>query len=85
VKWIGEALARTHAALEPAYVQELQEMLRQIESMCAQAETDPMAADADALQKAKEQLDRQSVRLHETSIAKSLREMRVTATPKPTS
>ena len=44
-----------------------------------------MAADADALQKAKEQLDRQSVRLHETSIAKSLREMRVTATPKPTS
>ena len=85
VKWIGEALARTHAALEPAYVQELQEMLRQIESMCAQAETNPMAADADALQKAKEQLDRQSVRLHETSIAKSLREMRVTATPKPTS
>jgi molecular chaperone DnaK (HSP70) len=85
VKWIGEALARTHAALEPAYVQELQEMLRQIELMCAQAETDPMAANADALHKAKEQLDRQSVRLHETSIAKSLREMRVTATPKPTS
>ena len=85
VKWIGEALARTHAALEPAYVQELQEMLRTIESMCAQAETDPMAADADALHKAKEQLDRQSVHLHETSIAKSLREMRVTATPKPTS
>ena len=84
VKWIGEALARTHAALEPAYVQELQEMLRTIESMCAQAETDPMAANADALHKAKEQLDRQSVHLHETSIAKSLREMRVTATPKPT-
>ena len=82
VKWIGEALARTHAALEPAYVQELQEMLRQIELMCAQAETDPMAANADALHKAKEQLDRQSVHLHETSIAKSLREMRVTATPK---
>jgi molecular chaperone DnaK (HSP70) len=85
VKWIGEALARTHAALEPAYVQELQEMLRQIELMCAQAETDPMAANADALHKAKEQLDRQSVHLHETSIAKSLREMRVTATPKTTS
>ena len=85
VKWIGEALARTQAALEPAYVLQLQEMLRQIESMCAQAETDPMAANADALHKAKEQLDRQSVRLHETSIAQSLREMRVTATPKTTS
>ncbi|MSR34691.1 MAG: hypothetical protein EXS12_07870 [Phycisphaerales bacterium] len=84
VKWIGEALARTHAALEPAYVQELQEMLRKIESMCAQAETDPMAADADALHKAKEQLDRQSVHLHETSIAQSLREMRVAPTSKPT-
>jgi len=83
VKWIGEALARTHAALEPAYVQELQEMLRQIELMCAQAETDPMAANADALHKAKEQLDRQSVHLHETSIAKSLREMRVSPTNKP--
>ena len=82
VKWIGEALARTQAALEPAYVLQLREMLRQIESMCAQAETDPMAANADALHKAKEQLDRQSVRLHETSIAQSLREMRVTATPK---
>jgi molecular chaperone DnaK (HSP70) len=83
VKWIGEALARTQAALEPAYVLQLQEMLRQIQSMCAQAETDPMAADANALHKAKEQLDRQSVHLHETSIAQSLREMRVTATPKP--
>ena len=83
VKWIGEALARTHAALEPAYVQELQEMLRTIESMCAQAETDPMAADADALHKAKEQLDRQSVHLHETSIAQSLRDMRVSPTNKP--
>ena len=85
VKWIGEALARTQAALEPAYVLQLQEMLRQIESMCVQAETDPMAANADALHKAKDQLDRQSVRLHETSIAQSLREMRVTATPKTTS
>ena len=83
VKWIGEALARTHAALEPAYVQELQEMLRTIESMCAQAESDPMAADADALHKAKEQLDRQSVHLHETSIAQSLRDMRVSPTNKP--
>ena len=83
VKWIGEALARTHAALEPAYVQELQEMLRTIESMCAQAETDPMAADADALHKAKEQLDRQSVHLHETSIAQSLRDMSVSPTNKP--
>ena len=83
VKWIGEALARTHAALEPSYVQELQEMLRTIESMCAQAETDPMAADADALHKAKEQLDRQSVHLHETSIAQSLRDMRVSPTNKP--
>ncbi len=83
VKWIGEALARTHAALEPAYVQELQEMLRTIESMCAQAETDPMAANADALHKAKEQLDRQSVHLHETSIAQSLRDMSVSPTNKP--
>ena len=83
VKWIGEALARTHAALEPAYVQELREMLRTIESMCAVAESDPMAADADALHKAKEQLDRQSVHLHETSIAQSLRDMRVSPTNKP--
>ena len=83
VKWIGQALERTHAALEPAYVLELREMLHKIESMCAQAESDPMAANANALQQAKEQLDRQSVRLHETSIAQSLRDMRVTPTNKP--
>jgi hypothetical protein len=44
-----------------------------------------MAADADALHKAKEQLDRQSVHLHETSIAQSLRDMSVSPTNKPSS
>ncbi|MCE9620215.1 MAG: Fe-S protein assembly chaperone HscA [Planctomycetes bacterium] len=83
VKWIGEALTRTREALLPAYVAELEGAMKALLALCDQAERDPGAVDANAMQKAKELLDRQSVHLHETSIAQSLRDMRVSAAPKP--
>jgi molecular chaperone DnaK (HSP70) len=83
-KWIAEALARVRDALDPAYAAEIEAALARLRALCAQAERDPMAADADLLQRTKEQLDRLSVRLHETAIARSLREMPVPPTDAPT-
>ena len=75
LKWIGEALERTGEALEPAYREELEACMTRLKGMCEAAERDPARTDADAFHQAKESLDRLSMRLHETSIARSLRGM----------
>jgi molecular chaperone DnaK (HSP70) len=75
LKWIGEALARTREALDPAYMEELEASMTRLKGFCEAAERDPAATDADAFHKAKETLDRLSMRLHETSIARSLKSM----------
>jgi molecular chaperone DnaK (HSP70) len=75
LKWIGEALARTREALDPAYMEELEASMTRLKGFCEAAERDPAATDADAFHKAKEALDQRSMRLHETSIARSLKSM----------
>ncbi|MFN7021901.1 MAG: Hsp70 family protein [Phycisphaerales bacterium] len=75
-KWIEAALARPGVKddLDSAYVADLASRLGALRAMCDAAERDWRGVDADAFHAAKEGLDRASVRLHEVSIARSLRE-----------
>ena len=75
LKWIGEALERTRAALEADYLEQLDASMVRLKGFCEAAERNPAATDADAFHKAKEALDQLSMRLHETSIARSLKSM----------
>ena len=72
LKWIGEALERTRPALDAVYTEELEAGMTRLKGFCEAAERDPAACNADAFHQAKEALDRLSMRLHETSIARSL-------------
>ena len=75
LKWIGEALERTRAALQADYLEQLDASMMRLKGFCEAAERNPGATDADAFHKAKEALDQLSMRLHETSIARSLKSM----------
>jgi molecular chaperone DnaK (HSP70) len=73
LKWIGERFERFKDLLEAEYRVQL---LRQIETLrgyVRQAETDWKSVDANAFHKAKEDLDRGSIRLQEVGIAMSLK------------
>ncbi len=74
IKWISDALERVRATLDHAYLQQLDQLLTRLQGFVALAEREPGQVDAQAFQQAKEQLDRASVRVHEASIAQSLRE-----------
>lgn len=74
VKWISDGLARVGEKLDPAYQRELEAGVAQLRAMIESAERDWQSVDPNAFQKAKEMLDQQSVRMHEVSIAASLRE-----------
>jgi hypothetical protein len=58
--------------------------MTRLKGFCEAAERDPAATDADAFHKAKETLDRLSMRLHETSIARSLKSMSTDRSPPTT-
>ncbi|TVQ60872.1 MAG: molecular chaperone DnaK [Phycisphaerales bacterium] len=73
VKWIGERLARFKSELEPAYAAELDAKLGEVRGYIDRARADWRSVDANAFAKAKDELDRASVRLQEVSIAASLR------------
>lgn len=73
LKWIGEGLARHGGRLEPAYRNELRAKIDVLQSLVARAEADWRGVDANEFQRAKEDLDRASVRLQEVSIAESLK------------
>ncbi|MBU3728948.1 MAG: hypothetical protein FGM37_06830 [Phycisphaerales bacterium] len=74
LKWIGEALARVRDALDPAYVSDLESRAGAVAAMVEQGRGDAASCDADAFQRAKEELDRFSMPLHEASITRTLRE-----------
>ena len=74
LKWIGEALARVRDALDPPYVRELQSRADAVAARVDLGRRDPLSCDADALQRAKEELDRFSMPLHEASITRTLRD-----------
>ncbi|MBL8764649.1 MAG: Hsp70 family protein [Phycisphaerae bacterium] len=71
--WIARQLSRARPELDPAYASDLDAGLERLGSLIARAESDWSSVDADAFHRAKEELDRASVRLHEVSIARSLR------------
>jgi molecular chaperone DnaK (HSP70) len=73
VKWIGEALQRVRGELESAYVARLESLMAEVGAFIENARQDPRAVDADAFHASKEQLDQESVGLHEAAIAASLR------------
>lgn len=72
-KWIGERLARYGALLDPPYRDDLARRVDELRALIAAAEKDWKAVDPNAFQRAKEELDRASVRLQEVGIAESLK------------
>lgn len=74
LKWITERLDALENDLEPEYAADLRRRIEALETLTRTAAVDWRAVDADAFHKAKHDLDEASVRLHEVSIAKSLRE-----------
>lgn len=73
LKWIGEGLDRHGDRLEPGYRDELRAKMDVLRSLVSRAESDWRSVDANEFQRAKEDLDRASVRLQEVSIAESLK------------
>jgi molecular chaperone DnaK (HSP70) len=74
VKWIRDRLGAVADDLEADYRDELASIIERLESMVQSAEQDWRTVDANAFHALKEQLDQASVRLHEVSIAASLRD-----------
>jgi molecular chaperone DnaK (HSP70) len=74
LKWIGERLDALTDELEPAYRDELRAKMSELAGFVERADADWSNVDPNAFHAAKESLDQASLRLHEVSIAKSLRE-----------
>jgi molecular chaperone DnaK (HSP70) len=74
LKWIEQSLAKHRDSLEPAYASALRARIEALRGIIAAAEADWQSVDPGAFQRAKEALDRESMRLHEVSIAASLRD-----------
>jgi len=72
LKWIGDALGRVRDALDASYVSDLESRMEGLREMIDAAQRDPAAADANAIQRAKQALDEASARVHEVAIARSL-------------
>jgi molecular chaperone DnaK (HSP70) len=82
VHWIEQALARVERGdrsasaplLDAEYLGELKSQIAKLKSQIQAADTDWRAVDANEFQRGKEALDKLSMRLHEVSIAQSLRD-----------
>ncbi len=73
LKWIGERFDRFKDILEADYRVDLLRKIETLRDLVRQAEADWKAVDPNAFHKAKEDLDRGSMRLQEVGIAMSLR------------
>lgn len=73
LKWIGDRLAKHGAALETGQRAELERLATELRVMVESAERDWKSVQPDAMHRAKDALDRASVRLQEISITESLR------------
>jgi molecular chaperone DnaK (HSP70) len=74
VGWITRQLGRVREKLEPEYRAGVEAAIERVRGFISAAEKDWGSVDANEFHRAKEELDRASVRLHEVSIAESLRE-----------
>jgi molecular chaperone DnaK (HSP70) len=75
LKWIRDRLAKIEALVPAEYRAELQGKIDSLAALVSAAEKDWRSTNPNVLHAAKEALDRASVRLHEISIAESLRGM----------
>lgn len=73
LKWIGERLEKLGGHVPVEYAADLRKRIDELARLVAAAERDWTGVNPDAFHTAKEALDRESVRLHEISIAESLR------------
>ncbi len=73
IKWITDRLNKFESLLEPGYSSELKHMLATLADFVSKAKADWRSVDANAFQRAKESLDRGSIRLQEVSITQSLK------------
>ncbi len=76
MKWIRDARSRAAGSLDAEYLGELDRSCMAVEEFVARARAGG-SVDANAFQRAKETLDRTSMRLHEAAISASLRDMSV--------
>jgi molecular chaperone DnaK (HSP70) len=74
LKWIGERFERFKGELEPAYREELAGKIAALRELVDRAQADWTSVDANEFYRAKDGLDRASVRLQEVGISHSLRE-----------
>jgi molecular chaperone DnaK (HSP70) len=74
LKWIRDGMQRVGDELPDDVRAPLQEKAAALESLIDQAKADWRSVDPDSVAQAKQSLDEASVRMHEISIAKSLRE-----------
>lgn len=74
LKWIGERFERFKDILEAENRVELERRMEALRNFVRKAETEWNSVDADEFHRAKEQLDRASMRLQEVGIAMSLKE-----------
>ncbi|MCA9293819.1 MAG: Hsp70 family protein [Phycisphaerales bacterium] len=74
LKWIGDRLRKLGAEVDPSYRAELERLCGALDAQVEAASRDWRSIDADAFHKTKEALDKASVRLHEQSIVRTLRE-----------
>lgn len=74
LKWIGERFQRYQHILEPENRVELQKRIDELRSILERARADWKSVDADVFYRAKDALDKSSVRLQEVGIAMSLRD-----------
>lgn len=72
-KWCEDALARAERSLDDAYVREMRARIAELRALGEHSERDWRAVDPNEFQRAKEALDRASIRLHEVAITESLR------------
>ena len=72
--WIRRQIDRVRNNLEPAYLAQLESAIAGLDALNTQARADWRSVDANAFHAAKQKLDELSVRLHEVSIAQSLRD-----------
>ncbi len=82
LKWIETALTRHAASLDPAYTASLRSNISNLSALVAAAKADWTSVDPAVFQRAKETLDRESMRLHEVSITASLRGEPTGSTPR---
>ncbi len=71
---IARTLDRVESLLDPAYASALRARIAELRVLIDAGKRDWSAVDANAFQRTKEALDRESMRLHEVAIAQSLRD-----------